>query len=46
VGLDANREITTSLEGLDVPIREIGDVTGVGYIEGAIRDGFEAALAL
>jgi hypothetical protein len=29
-----------------VPIREVGDVTGVGYIEGAIRDGFEAALSI
>lgn len=46
VGLTANPAIAARLQGTGVPIREIGDVTGVGYLEGAIRDGFEAALAL
>ncbi len=46
VGLSANPEITSGLEGLPIPIQEIGDVKGVGYIEGAIRDGFEAAMSL
>lgn len=46
VGLAANPAIATRLKEAGVPIREIGDVTGVGYLEGAIRDGFEAALAL
>jgi hypothetical protein len=27
-----------------VPVVEIGDVTGVGYIEGAIYDGYRAAI--
>ncbi|MBK7951359.1 MAG: FAD-dependent oxidoreductase [Deltaproteobacteria bacterium] len=46
VGLGANPAIAARLKEAGVPIREIGDVTGVGYLEGAIRDGFEAALAL
>ena len=39
-------EVAARLQEAGVPIREIGDVKGVGYLEGAIRDGFEAALAL
>ncbi len=46
VGLVANPSVAARLKEAGVPIREIGDVTGVGYLEGAIRDGFEAALAL
>jgi 2,4-dienoyl-CoA reductase (NADPH2) len=46
VGLEPNPAITASLEGVGVPIREIGDVAGVGYLEGAIRDGFHAALEI
>ncbi len=46
VGLEANPSVAARLKEAGVPIREIGDVTGVGYLEGAIRDGFEAALAL
>ena len=46
VGLTANPAIAARLKETGVPIREIGDVTGVGYLEGAIRDGFEAALDL
>ncbi|MBY0401933.1 FAD-dependent oxidoreductase, partial [Myxococcota bacterium] len=46
VGLGANPAIAARLKEAGVPIREIGDVTGVGYLEGAMRDGFEAALAL
>jgi len=46
VGLEANDEIVNGLEKAGVPVRAIGDVTGVGYIEGAIRDGFQAALDL
>jgi 2,4-dienoyl-CoA reductase-like NADH-dependent reductase (Old Yellow Enzyme family) len=45
-GLEANPSVAAHLQSAGVPIREIGDVTGVGYLEGAIRDGFEAALAL
>jgi 2,4-dienoyl-CoA reductase (NADPH2) len=46
VGLGANPGVAARLKEAGVPIREIGDVTGVGYLEGAIRDGFEAGLAL
>ena len=46
VGLGPNPGVAARLKEAGVPIREIGDVTGVGYLEGAIRDGFEAALAL
>ena len=46
IGLGPNPGIAARLEEAGVPIREIGDVTGVGYLEGAIRDGFEAALSI
>jgi hypothetical protein len=46
VGLGPNPGVAARLKEAGVPIREIGDVAGVGYLEGAIRDGFEAALAL
>jgi len=46
IGLDANPDVVTRLATAGVPIREIGDVTGVGYLEGAIHDGFHAGLAL
>ncbi len=46
IGLDSNPDVATRLKEAGVPVREIGDVTGVGYIEGAIKDGFHAALEL
>ena len=46
VGLAANPGLASTLKSTGVPIQEIGDVTGVGYLEGAIRDGFHAALEL
>jgi len=46
VGLEANPAVASGLAGLGIPMREIGDVSGVGYLEGAIRDGFHAALSL
>ena len=45
-GLVPNPEIAQRLEKAGVPIREIGDVAGPGYLEGAIHDGFRAALEL
>jgi 2,4-dienoyl-CoA reductase-like NADH-dependent reductase (Old Yellow Enzyme family)/NADPH-dependent 2,4-dienoyl-CoA reductase/sulfur reductase-like enzyme len=45
-GLIANPEPIKELESAGVPIRVIGDAQGVGYIEGAIRDGFHAAIDL
>lgn len=46
IGLEANPGVAARLKEAGVPLREIGDVTGVGYLEGAMHDGFEAALAL
>lgn len=46
IGLDSNPDVTTRLAEAGVPVREIGDVSGVGYLEGAIRDGFQAAREL
>ena len=34
------------LAAAGLPVTEIGDATGVGYLEGAIHDGFHAAIAL
>ena len=42
-GLVANRTLSEALGNAGVPIVEIGDGTGVGYIEGAIHSGFDAA---
>ena len=46
LGLEANPGLAARLGGLETRVISIGDCTGVGYIEGAIRDGFQAALAL
>ncbi len=45
-GLEPNGEVTKSLRAAGVPIREIGDVGGPGYLEGAMHDGFRAAFEL
>jgi 2,4-dienoyl-CoA reductase (NADPH2) len=45
-GLVPNPGPARSLRAAGIELQEIGDVTGVGYIEGAIHDGFRAALAL
>ncbi len=42
-GLVANRTLSEALRNAGVPIVEIGDGMGVGYIEGAIHSGFDAA---
>ncbi len=46
LGLSANPGVAAELKAAGVPVREIGDVTGVGYLEGAIHDGFHAGRAL
>ena len=46
IGLGSNPDIAAGLKDAGVPIKEIGDVTGVGYLEGAMHDGFGAALEL
>ncbi len=45
-GLAANPSVAQTLSSAGVPLREIGDVGGVGYLEGAMHDGFHAALSL
>ncbi len=45
-GLVANPGPAEQLRAAGIELVEIGDSTGVGYIEGAIHDGFRAALAL
>lgn len=45
-GLEANPKAIATFEDLEVPVRAIGDCTGVGYIEGAIHEGFSAAAEL
>ena len=45
-GLAANPSVAQTLSSTGVPLREIGDVGGVGYLEGAMHDGFHAALSL
>jgi 2,4-dienoyl-CoA reductase (NADPH2) len=46
IGLASNPQIAAGLKDAGIPITEIGDVTGVGYLEGAMHDGFRAALEL
>jgi len=45
-GLTANPEVVASLESSGVPVVVIGDASGVTYLEGAIHQGFEAAVEL
>jgi 2,4-dienoyl-CoA reductase (NADPH2) len=45
-GLVANPAPARELGAAGLPVTEIGDATGVGYIEGAIHDAFRAAIAL
>ena len=45
-GLDANPAATSALESAGVPVVSVGDVNGVSYLEGAIHDGFRAALEI
>jgi NADH dehydrogenase FAD-containing subunit len=41
-GLEANPAPAQRLREAGVPVVEIGDATGVGYIEGAVHSGFKA----
>jgi 2,4-dienoyl-CoA reductase-like NADH-dependent reductase (Old Yellow Enzyme family)/NADH dehydrogenase FAD-containing subunit len=45
-GLIANSETVEVLREAGLPIVVIGDAGGVGYLDGAIEDGFKAAIAL
>ena len=46
VGQGPNPAVAQRLKKAGVLLREIGDVSGPGYLEGAIHDGFRAALEL
>lgn len=46
IGLGANPGVAADLEASGLPIHEIGDVKGVGYLEGAMSEGFHVALEL
>jgi 2,4-dienoyl-CoA reductase (NADPH2) len=45
-GLVANPSLEQSLGRVGVEAIVIGDASGVGYIEGAIHDGFHAAVKI
>lgn len=45
-GLAANPDPLEALRACGAPVVSIGDVDGVGYIEGAIHQGFRAAIEL
>jgi 2,4-dienoyl-CoA reductase (NADPH2) len=45
-GLTPNPDPVQAYRATGIPVVEIGDVTGVGYIEGAIQEGFLAAIDL
>jgi NADPH-dependent 2,4-dienoyl-CoA reductase/sulfur reductase-like enzyme len=45
-GVQENRSLADSLDGLGAEVQLLGDCKGVGYIEGAIMDGARAALAI
>ena len=45
-GLVANPDPIEAFRGTGVPVVVVGDANGVGYIEGAIHEGFRAAIEL
>ncbi|MCA9509648.1 MAG: FAD-dependent oxidoreductase [Myxococcales bacterium] len=45
-GLEGSPELVARFDGLAPHVEAIGDCTGVGYLEGAIGDGFRAASAI
>jgi 2,4-dienoyl-CoA reductase-like NADH-dependent reductase (Old Yellow Enzyme family)/thioredoxin reductase len=42
LGAEADDGVARALEGCGVPLQRIGDCAGLGYIEGAMRDGHRA----
>lgn len=42
-GATADESLADTLSGIGVPVHKVGDCTGVGYIEGAMRDAALAA---
>ncbi len=45
-GVEPSPVLAAALRARGLEVHEVGDATGVGYIEGAIRDGFHAGLAI
>jgi len=45
-GLHANDAAAKAYEGCAAEVRSLGDTSGITYIEGAIHDGFRAAVEL
>ena len=45
-GACANPGLGARLRETGIPVHEVGDCTGVGYIDGAIRSGFDLAFRL
>ena len=43
IGTQPNRELAAAVESVGVPVRTIGDAQGVGYLDGAMRDGARIA---
>jgi 2,4-dienoyl-CoA reductase (NADPH2) len=43
---DAQAELKRTLDAAQIPWKALGDYQALGYIEGALRSGFEAALAV
>ena len=46
LGAGPDRSVAEQLSGLNVPVKTIGDCEELGYIEGALRTGAAAAMAL
>ena len=46
VGACANHSLAESLAELDIPLEEVGDCSGVSYIEGAMHEGNRAGRAV
>lgn len=42
VGASANHDLADQLKGLDIPLWQVGDCSGVSYIEGAMHEGNRA----
>jgi 2,4-dienoyl-CoA reductase (NADPH2) len=46
LGAQANHDLADSLKGGDIPVHQIGDCSGMAYIDGAIAQATELALKL
>ena len=46
LGVTSDQSVARALESHGAPVQVVGDCRDAGYIEGAIRDGHRAGLAL